>query len=169
MLNIVVRSEQPGDLGAISLVTRTAFEPEAFSSHTEQFIVDALRRAGQLTVSLVADNAGAIVGHIAFSPINVSSGEQGWYGLGPVSVLPQWQGQGVGTRLIRSGLEQLQSMGARGCVVLGDPDFYCRFGFKNSESLVYTDAPARYFQAMAFVGEVATGQVQFQKAFEATQ
>ena len=58
-------------------------------------------------------------------------------------------------------------MGARGCVVLGNPNFYCRFGFKNSVSLVYADAPARYFQAMAFVEEVVAGQVRFQKAFEA--
>ena len=169
MLNITIRNEQPEDIATIAWVTKTAFASERFTSHTEQFIINALRQSNRLTISLVALYEGTIVGHIAFSPVKISSGEQGWYGLGPVSVLPQWQGQGIGIQLIRSGLAQLQQLGGRGCVVLGDPDFYSRFGFKVSSFLLYADAPAEYFQAMAFVGEVPSGQVSFHEAFEATQ
>ncbi|GEM_PF-200418 len=169
MLNITIRSEQPDDIDAIAWVTKTAFAPEQFASHTEQFIVNALRRTNQLAISLVALYEGTIVGHIAISPVSISSGAPGWYGLGPVSVLPQWQGQGVGTQLIRSGLAQLQRSGARGCVVLGDPQFYGRFGFKANCSLLYAHAPAQYFQALAFAGEIPCGQVSFHEAFEATQ
>ncbi|HBP28532.1 MAG TPA: GNAT family N-acetyltransferase [Advenella kashmirensis] len=168
-MNITIRNEQPDDIDAIAWVTQTAFEPEQFASHTEQFIVNGLRRTNQLEISLVALYEGTIVGHIALSPVNISSGEQGWYGLGPVSVLPQWQGQGIGTQLIRSGLAQLQGLGARGCVVLGSPAFYSRFGFKANSSLVYADAPARYFQVLAFAAEIPFGRVSFHEAFEATQ
>ena len=169
MLNIIIRNEQPDDIDAIAWVTKTAFAPEQFASHTEQFIVNALRRTNQLAISLVALYESIIVGHIALSPVSISSGAQGWYGLGPVSVLPQWQGQGVGTQLIHAGLAQLQCLGARGCVVLGSPEFYGRFGFKANSSLLYADAPARYFQALAFAREIPCGQVSFHKAFEATQ
>ncbi len=169
MLNITIRNEQPADVDTIACVTKAAFESEQFASHTEQFIINGLRHANQLVVSLVALYEGTIVGHIALSPVSISSGELGWYGLGPVSVLPQWQGQGVGTQLISSGLAQLQRMDARGCVVLGSPDFYGRFGFKASSTLLYADAPARYFQALSFVGEIPLGQVLFHQAFEATQ
>lgn len=169
MLNITIRNEQPADVDTITCVTKSAFESEQFASHTEQFIVNSLRHAKQLVVSLVALYEGTIVGHIALSPVSISSGELGWYGLGPVSVLPQWQGQGVGTQLIRSGLAQLQRMGARGCVVLGSPDFYGRFGFKANSSLVYADAPAQYFQAISFIGDLPLGQVSFHKAFEVTE
>ncbi|MGH8811937.1 MAG: GNAT family N-acetyltransferase [Advenella sp.] len=169
MLNITIRNEQPDDIDVIAWVTKNAFAPEQFASHTEQFIINALRRANQLAISLVALYEGTIVGHIAFSPVSISSGEQGWYGLGPVSVLPQWHGHGIGTRLIRSGLAQLQRQGACGCVVLGSPDFYGRFGFKANSSLLYADAPAIYFQALALAGEIPCGQVSFHGAFEATQ
>jgi predicted N-acetyltransferase YhbS len=169
MLNITIRNEQPEDIDAIAWVTKTAFAPEQFASHTEQFIVNALRQTNQLAISLVALYEGTIVGHIAISPVSISPGAQGWYGLGPVSVLPEWQGQGVGTQLIRSGLAQLQRLGARGCVVLGSPDFYGRFDFKANSSLLYADAPARYFQALAFAGEIPCGRVSFHESFEATQ
>ncbi|MGX9936914.1 GNAT family N-acetyltransferase [Advenella kashmirensis] len=169
MLNITIRNEQPDDIDAIAWVTKTAFAPEHFASHSEQFIINALRRANQLAISLVALYEGTIVGHIALSPVNISSGEQGWYGLGPVSVLPQWQGQGIGTQLIHSALTQLQHLDACGCVVLGDPEYYGRFDFKANSSLLYPDAPAMYFQALAFAGEIPCGQVSFHEAFAATQ
>lgn len=96
-----IRSETPADIEAIAAVTKAAFAMLAISDHTEQYIVEALRAAGALTVSLVAERAGRVVGHIAFSPVTISDGTPGWYGLGPVSVLPECQRQGIGAALIR--------------------------------------------------------------------
>ncbi|MFX5522399.1 N-acetyltransferase, partial [Acinetobacter baumannii] len=75
-------------------LTEAAFRNAAHSSHTEQFIVDALRARGELSVSLVAEMDGKVIGHVAVSPVTISDGSTGWFGLGPISVLPAWQGQG---------------------------------------------------------------------------
>ncbi|WP_163469467.1 GNAT family N-acetyltransferase, partial [Escherichia coli] len=83
-----------------------------------------------LTLSLVAEHNGTPIGHASVSPIVLSNGAAGWYGLAPVSVLPAYQSQGIGSRLIRRLLAELQERGAAGCVVLGDPNYYGRFGFQ---------------------------------------
>ncbi len=101
---MIIRPETPADTRAIAEVTQAAFAALEISDHTEQYIVQALRAAGALTVSLVAERDGRVVGHIAFSPVTISDGTRGWYGLGPVSVLPGHQRQGIGARLIREGL-----------------------------------------------------------------
>jgi len=93
---IVIRFETDADVGAIRDVTVAAFKTLAISHHTEQFIVEALRAAKALTVSLVAELDGRVVGHIAFSPVTISDGTKHWYGLGPLSVLPEYQRQGIG-------------------------------------------------------------------------
>ena len=93
--NVIIRSETESDTEAISEVTEAAFETLAVSNHTEQFIVHALRRANALVVSLVAEADGKVVGHIAFSPVIISDGSADWYGLGPISVLPELQRQGI--------------------------------------------------------------------------
>ena len=93
---IVIRNETNADVSAISEVTVAAFKTLEISNHTEQFIIDALRAAKALAVSLVAEMDGRVIGHIAFSPVNISDGTQNWYGLGPVSVLPEYQRQGIG-------------------------------------------------------------------------
>ena len=98
--NAAIRNETSTDAGAIAAVTVAAFRPLEISSHTEQFIVEALRAAGALTVSLVAEAEGRVVGHIAFSPVSVADGTPDWYGLGPVSVLPEYQRRGIGKALI---------------------------------------------------------------------
>lgn len=170
---LLIREERPADVAAIERVTMAAFANAAHTSHTEQFIVNALRRAGRLTVSLVAQvgEAEEIVGHVAVSPVSVSpSGVQGWYGLGPISVLPARQGQGVGARLMAAALARLQKAGAAGCVVLGDPAFYARFGFAVRAGLSLPGVPAEYFQAVRFdEGEWPVGSVQYHEAFEATR
>jgi putative acetyltransferase len=96
---ITIRNETEADVNAISEVTATAFKILAVSSHTEQFIIEALRAAKALTLSLVAERDGRVIGHIAFSPVNLSDGTTGWYGLGPVSVLPEYQREGIGKAL----------------------------------------------------------------------
>ena len=87
---IVIRNERDADVSAITEVTVAAFKTLEISNHTEQFIIEALRVAKALTVSLVAEVDGRVIGHIAFSPATISDGTQNWYGLGPVSVLPEY-------------------------------------------------------------------------------
>ncbi|NNH25593.1 GNAT family N-acetyltransferase [Acinetobacter terrestris] len=168
MHNLVIRSENRSDHAAISHVIEQTFKDQQYSSHTEQYIVAALREADALTLSLVAVLNQHIVGHIAISPIQISSGVQGWYGLGPVAVLPEWQLQGIGSALIQSALSQLKTMGAKGCVVLGDPNFYAEFGFKAVPELILENVPAEYFQALSFDEKFPQGTVTYHDAFNAT-
>lgn len=163
-----IRSETPADIAAIEAVTVAAFQPAAHTQHTEQFIVAALRRSGALTVSLVAEEEGEVVGHVAVSPVTVSGGVAGWYGLGPVSVAPTCQGRGVGRALVERALAELRAQGAAGCVVLAEQDYYARFGFVAEPALVLADVPAEYFQALAFIGPPPSGTVAYQPAFAAT-
>lgn len=162
-----IRSELPSDASAIATVTTAAFRNAAHTDHTEQFIVRELRNSGALSVSFVAEDDGAVIGHVAVSPVTISSGAAGWYGLGPISVQPERQGAGVGTQLMRAALDQLQSSGASGCVVLGEPAYYSRFGFVVAPGLVLPDVPPEYFQAISFKGPHPTGTVSYHEAFEA--
>ncbi|WP_315386518.1 N-acetyltransferase [uncultured Stenotrophomonas sp.] len=161
-----IRNERPGDADAIHALTRNAFEHAPHSSHTEQHIVDALRNAGALAVSLVAEDAGGIVGHVAVSPVQLSDGSEGWYGLGPISVAPERQGQRVGSALMRAAMDALEAMGAAGCVLLGDPAYYGRFGFEAVPRLRPAGIPAEYFQARLLRGEWPDAEVAYHKAFE---
>ena len=97
---MIIRNETTSDIEAISEVTIAAFQNLPISNHTEQYIINALRDANALTISLVAEVDGIVVGHIAFSPIAISDGSLNWYGLGPISVLPKYQKQGIGKSLI---------------------------------------------------------------------
>lgn len=167
-MNITIRNEHPEDIEGIARLTEAAFATAEHSSHTEHFIVDALRRAGQLSVSLVAVEGERLVGHVALSPVTLSSGVGGWYGLGPISVLPARQGKGIGAALMEAALAQLRHIGGAGCVVLGDPGYYGRFGFTVHPGLTLPGVPVEYFQALAFDGSTAQGTVQYHDAFTAT-
>ncbi|MBC9228284.1 N-acetyltransferase [bacterium SPL81] len=167
-MNIQIRDEQNTDIQAIFDLTKAAFSEVQYSSHTEQFIVNALREGHQLTLSLVAEINNQVVGHIAFSPVSISDGTTGWYGLGPVSVLPEFQGKGIGEKLILSGLEALKDLDALGCVLLGDPNYYGKFGFKADARLVLEGVPAEYFQILAFTDDIPSGTVFYDDAFNAT-
>ena len=127
-----------------------------------------MRAANALTVSLVAEADGKVVGHIAFSPVTISDGSQNWYGLGPISVLPKFQKQGIGKSLIHEGLSLLKASGAKGCVLVGDPKYYERFGFKNLPDLVLDGVPQEYFLALTFGEEEIHGTVMFHQGFTAT-
>jgi len=166
-MDICIRNETPNDAAVIEGVTAAAFLNAPHTSHTEQFIVAALRAAGALCVSLVAEAEGNVVGHVAVSPVTISDGAVGWYGLGPISVLPAWQGRGVGAALMRAALEALREMGAAGCVVLGDPAFYGRFGFKAEPGLVLPDVPPEYFIAIRLGAvDLPCGVVTYHAGFE---
>ena len=164
---IVVRSETDADVRAINEVTVAAFKTLEISNHTEQFIVAALRAANALTVSLVAELEGRVIGHIAFSPVTISDGTQNWYGLGPVSVLPEYQRQGIGKTLIGEGLSQLKNMNAQGCCLVGHPDYYRKFGFKNMPGLLHEGVPQEVFFALSFDGHIPQGTVTFHEGFKA--
>ncbi|RWA52083.1 GCN5 family acetyltransferase [Cupriavidus sp. UYMSc13B] len=167
-MSVQIRPESPSDADAIAQLTTAAFLTAPYTSHTEAFVVNALRRAGQLTVSLVAQAGDRLVGHVAISPVTVSSGATGWYGLGPISVAPDRQGQGIGSQLMHAALADLRRLGAAGCVVLGDPAYYGRFGFAARPGLVLDGVPPEYFQALALDGGYPAGSVQYHDAFNAT-
>lgn len=164
---ITIRDETPADVHAIAEVTVAAFKTLAISNHTEQFIVEALRAANALSLSLVAEQNARVVGHIAFSPVRISDGSANWYGLGPVSVLPDVQRRGVGSALIREGLARLKRMGARGCCLVGHPEYYQRFGFQHISSLIHPGVPEEVFFARVFDGPAPQGTVEFHEAFRA--
>lgn len=167
-MNLHIRHERPQDIATITALTAAAFASQEHSSHTEQFIVNALRRSQQLTISLVAVLDEDIVGHVAASPVTISSGAQGWFGIGPISVWPDRQGQGIGSALMQAALAELQQLGAMGCVVLGDPGYYSRFGFAVHAGLELPGVPPQYFQALSFGTALPQGTVQYHAAFEAT-
>ena len=162
-----IRGETSADLPAIEAVIASAFLQAPHTSHTEQYIVNALRRAGQLTISLVAEANNTIVGHVAVSPVSISDGTPGWFGLGPISVLPERQRQGIGSKLMRAALRILRERGASGCVVLGEPEYYGRFGFRATPDLVLPDIPPEYFQVVCFDSANAVGIVTYHAAFNA--
>jgi len=162
---IDIRPERADDADAIRSITTAAFATAEHSSGTEAAIVDALRNAGALTISLVAVENREIVGHVAFSPVMIDAKPGGWFGLGPVSVRPDRQGGGVGKALIESGLAALNAKGADGCVVLGDPRYYSRFGFASDTRLRYGDAPVEYFQRLVFKGPAPAGQIAYHASF----
>jgi putative acetyltransferase len=168
-MDIAIRDEQAADIDTITRLTEAAFQSKGYSSHTEQFIITALRRCDQLTVSLVAVAGDTIVGHVAISPVTISSGATGWYGLGPIAVWPDRQGQGIGSKLMKAALAALQRHGGRGCVVLGNPAYYGRFGFKAYPGLELPGVPPEYFQALSLNGELPVGIVRYHEAFDATE
>jgi putative acetyltransferase len=165
--DLLIRDETPADVDAIAELTEVAFRDMEISQHTEQFIIAALRAAEALTISLVAEMDGCVVGHIAFSPVRLSDGTPDWYGLGPVSVLPELQGQGIGTVLIEEGLSRLKALGAKGCCLVGHPTYYTRFGFANADGLAHEGIPPEVFFALSFDGHLPQGTIEFHEAFRA--
>ena len=165
--DIIIRRETSADVPAITEVTVAAFKILEISNQTEQFIISALRAADALTVSLVAELDGRVVGHVAFSPVTISDGSQDWYGLGPVSVLPNHQRQGIGSMLIREGLSLLKDLNAQGCCLVGHPDYYRRFGFRNISGLNHEGVPQEVFLALPFCEDPPQGIVVFHDGFKA--
>jgi len=161
-----IRTGTSADAPAIEALLRQAFAGQPHSRGNEHRIVARLREDGALALGLVADIDGRVAGYIAFSPVSLA-GNEGWYGLGPVAVLPAHQGHGIGSALVRAGLLELRSRDAAGCVVLGDPGWYARFGFQARPGLVLDGVPAGYFQAQAFRGAPPQGSVTYHAAFQA--
>ena len=164
---IVIKDETNVNVDSITEVTAAAFKMLEMSNNTEQFIIIALRAANALTVSLVAERYGRVLGHVAFSPVIISDGTTRWYGLGPVSVLPTYHRQGIGTALIQEGLSRLKRLNAAGCCVVGHPAYYKKFGFDNVAGLVIEGVPPEVFFALSFDGHIPQGRIYFHEAFKA--
>ena len=160
-----IRNERDGDVDAIYQLTLAAFEPMFFSDGSEAPLVGLLREDGDLTISLVAEIDNEIVGHIAFSPVAINGKHDGWFGLGPVSVHPDRQKQGIGRLLIGRGLTLLQERGATGCALTGNPEIYSRLGFQSDGNLSYGTLDKQFVQWIAFTGAAASGELKFAPAF----
>lgn len=164
-MNVKIRQEVASDVQNIRFLISEAFLNALHTSHTEHLIVDALRDSGNLTISLVAEVNGQIIGHVAISPVSISDGSQNWYGLGPIAVIPEYQGMGIGSQLVEQGLASLRDRGASGCMLVGNPEYYSRFGFKAEPSLVLPNIPPEYFQAISFGAQIPSGIVSFHESF----
>ncbi len=164
---MIIRHERESDIDTISEVTKTAFEDHPYSAQTEHFIINALRAAKSLSLSLVAEIDGNVVGHIAFSPVTFSDGSHNWYGVGPVSVSPEFQKQGCGKSLMNEGLTTLKASGAEGCVLVGDPQYYVRFGFRSPRDLSHAGVPPENLLVLPFGENIPRGEVIFHQAFSA--
>ena len=165
MTGTAIRPEEPRDAHRISEVITRAFTGAAHSDGTEAAIFQRLSSRLEAKASYVAVTAqGDIVGHIVFSEVRIDGEPCRWSGLGPLSVLPDWQGRGIGSALVERGLAELRGEWA-GCVVLGDPAFYGRFGFEHDPRLVYPGAPPEYFQRIVFSGAAPGGEVTYSPAF----
>jgi putative acetyltransferase len=165
---MIIRNENSTDFEAISAITAATFATHPHSQQTEPFIIKALRAAGALTISLVAEIGGNVVGHVGFSPVTISDGSEEWYALGPVSVSPELQNQGIGSALILAGLAALKPLGANGCLLVGDPAYYTRFDFRNEPALGIEGVPPEFFLVLPFHGNSPQGVVTIHEGFFAT-
>jgi putative acetyltransferase len=160
-----LRDAQPEDFGAISDLLRAAFATHRHSDHTEHLIVERLRAAKALTVSLVAVDERGIVGYVACSPIKIDGRSGDWVGLGPIAVLPDAQRRGIGTRLMQLTIQTLRRNGCGGVVLLGDPEYYRRFGFEMTRKLDLPNAPATHFLSLVLRSPEPEGIVSYHPAF----
>lgn len=161
---MLIRPESPQDHKAIRDLTRDAFAPMSFSDGSEPDIIDKLRKAGDLTLSLVAEQ-DEIIGHVAFSPAKIRKAKGDWYGLGPISVRADMQRQGIGTKLVQTGLDMLRKKGAAGCVLTGNPDVYRPMGFTNDHALTFSGLNPEYILFIALSGTAPEGEINFAPAF----
>jgi putative acetyltransferase len=167
-----IRDERPEDIRSVYELTSLSFQNHPYSQHTEQLIVDALRDAGALTVSLVAELDGHVVGHVAVSPVSISDGSRNWYGLGPISVTPDKQRQGIGSMLMREAMERMKILNGQGCVLVGDKAFYGRFVLQNYMGLIHEGVPQEFVLALSLdlrpEARMPKGIVAFHGAFLVT-
>ena len=164
---IRIRPEVEADPPAIFDLTRRAFAPMRFAAGDEQALIRILRDLGALSLSLVAEHQGEVVGHVALSPVTHESGEAGWFGLGPISVEPALQRQGVGGALIAEARRWLSDQAARGCILTGDPNYYPRHGFLPAPQHAPEAEPPEYLMVLSLAGTLPAGRFCFHPAFHA--
>lgn len=164
---IQLRPERASDHDQVRAVHRAAFPTDA-----EARLVDRLRAVARPVVSLVAVEGSAVVGHILFSPVTLEPAGDGLVmGLAPMAVRPKRQRQGIGSRLVRYGLERCRELGAVAVVVLGHPDYYPRFGFEPASKFGVRseyDVPDDVFLLLELAAGAAKGGVaRYHRAFGA--
>ena len=164
-MQVIIRSERPYDHAAIGGVIRAAFDGKPYAAGDEAELVDALRDKGALTVSLVAEVDRQVIGQIALSRARAADGTPGWYALGPVAVLPEYQAKAIGARLVQAGLDSIVALGAVGCILTGDPAYYGRFGFVSSPANVPPGEPPEFCMIKLFGDRHPTGPICFDSAF----
>lgn len=147
-MKTIIRLEQPADHTAIYDITKRAFAPMPYSDGDEQDLINRLRDAGALDISLVAELDGQLIGQVTFTEAFAADGSKGWYALGPVAVEPDLQSRKIGAQLIEAGLALLRERDAEGCVLIGNPTYYSRFGFRLFPDLCPQGEPAEYFQIL---------------------
>lgn len=158
-----IERERPEDQEAVAVVIA-----RAFGRADEALLVEALRGAGDISLSLVARESIGITGHIAFQPVRVegSAAPVAAFSLAPVSVVPERQGRGIGSALIRNALDQLRDNGADIVFVLGDPAYYERFGFSVRAAEAFTSPwPGPHFMALDMTGRATGGRLTYPRAF----
>lgn len=164
-----IRYEDASEQNVISEVIHAAFTGhpmhEPGTEPFEHLIVSRLRERGELSLSLVAEIDGMVVGHIALSPATVGGKHNGWFVLGPVGVLPAFQGKGVGSALVVESVSRLREQGEAGVVLVGDPGLYSRFGFKWYEALRYPGVPSEYVMALPLKDHSPSGDILVSPAF----
>ncbi|MEM6913205.1 MAG: N-acetyltransferase [Pseudomonadota bacterium] len=163
---MLIRPECPADAQRIRDLTTRAFNGMPYSDGSEPGIIDALRRTEALTLSLVAEVDGVLVGQITFSPVTIDGRHDHWFGLGPVSVDPRRQKAGIGSALINEGLKRMKETGAKGIVLVGDPLYYQRFGFEGAVGLSYAGIDPHYVQRIVMALPDRQGTVRYTDAFE---
>ncbi len=167
MDRFTIRRETEADISAIRNVTAKAFTGFSLRGFSEQAIVEALRDADALVLSLIAVDGPFVVGHVAASPVTITDGTQGWVSIGPVSVDPKFQGRGIGTALVAKALDLLREASVGGVVALGEAEFYRKFGFNHVEKLVHPGFPAKHFFARPIHdAQMPSGEVSYHPAFQ---
>ena len=167
---MVIRLEQASDIQYIEKIIYDAFLGHPHhapgAKPTEHLIVNNLRDNGSLSLSLVYVDGDNIIGHIAVSPIKIDGKDSNWYGIAPVSVVKDKQGMGIGSKLMKQAMDVMREKGIDGFVLLGDPEYYGRFGFIADSRLVFEGVPAEYFLCHSFIGDdIPTGVVSYDSAF----
>ena len=162
---VTIRAEAKSDRRSIWALTKDAFAGKPYADGDEQDLIDALRGAGVLSVSLVAVEGGKLIGQITFSPATISSGVGSWYALGPVSVAPGRQGEGVGGQLIEAGISEIRALGAWGCILVGDPEYYSRHGFGLAPANCPDRESREHFMIRTLRGRNPEGRFSFHPSF----
>lgn len=165
MSAVEIRPERAGDETRIYEITELAFRDRPYAGGDEQDLINRLRDLGKLTLSLVALDREELIGQVTFSPAELSDGSGPWFALGPVSVTPSRQSEGIGGMLVREGLEQISALGALGCILTGNPVYYRRFGFELAPANVPQEESVEFFQLKLIAADSAEGTFSFLAEF----
>lgn len=150
MMTLTIRPERREDHQAIHDVTQRAFAQVPYADGDEQLLPDRFRRHGALACCLVAEQNGEVVGQVTLTHARAADGSPGWFTLGPIAVDPPCQSQGIGGQLINAAIIWMRGQQGSGCILLGNPAYYSRFGWQPCPGLAPEGIPADYFQVLPF-------------------